>query len=62
MPSKTTLVSRIHRRLRTGCEHGPHPIVPEQERNAGRGDPYRRDARLRLIFANGCEVRQEFPD
>lgn len=60
VPSMTKVVSTINRSIRTGYEHGFHLIVPEQKLNNSCGEQYRLDVRLRLTFANGCEVTQDF--
>lgn len=60
VPNFTTAVSTINRSIRTGYEHGFHLVVPDQKINNACGEQYRVDLRVRIVFANGCEVTQDF--
>ena len=60
-PSLTAAVSTVNRSIRTGYEHGFHLIAPDKM-NASCPEQYRLHLRVKLTFANGCEVTQEFAD
>jgi hypothetical protein len=60
-PSLTTAVWTIQRDISNGYEHGFH-LIPQEKMNNSCPEQLRMDVRLRLTFANGCEVTQEFPN
>lgn len=59
-PSLNTAVHVMNHNMQNGLENGLHLMPPADKVNPACSEQYRMNVRVRLTFANGCEVTQNF--